>query len=230
MERDLVVKLTLGVVPNVLIFAVPLFLPAGTVSWWRAWVILAGVLIGTAWAIVELARDHTGLLEERFKPPIQKSQPLADKILVLLLLVTFLGTLTLTSLDVFHLHLMRRPDVLVSSLGLILAVAGCCIAYLGLRENAFAAPVVKYQQERHHTVVQSGVYSRVRHPMYAGGSLVMFGIPLWLESYAGALCAVLAVAALIARIGIEERFLRRELSDYDAYAEKVRYRLIPLVW
>jgi protein-S-isoprenylcysteine O-methyltransferase Ste14 len=225
-----IVKLIASVLLNVIIFGVPLFLPAGTLDWRRAWVIVGVAFVGAAGAIASLAREHRGILEERMKPPIQKDQPFADKILVLLLLITFLGILVVTSLDVFRFHLMSKPGTLVSSLGLALTMLGWWIAYLALRENAFAALVVKHQEERGQIVIDTGVYAVVRHPMYAGGSLLLIGIPLWLESYAGALIACLTVATLVARISLEERFLRRELPGYDAYASRVRYRLIPFVW
>ena len=91
--------------------------------------------------------------------------------------------------------------------------------------------MVKLQEERHQTVIDAGVYSIVRHPMYAGGALIMLGLPLWLESYAAALLAIVPVATiLVLRILFEERFLRRELKGYNAYTERVRYRMIPFVW
>jgi protein-S-isoprenylcysteine O-methyltransferase Ste14 len=101
---------------------------------------------------------------------------------------------------------------------------------LALRENAFAVPVVKHQQARQHTVIDSGVYGVVRHPMYAGAVPLLVGIPLWLESYAAALLASVPIGTLAVRIVVEEQFLRRELAGYDAYTERVRYRLIPYVW
>ncbi|HLW83949.1 MAG TPA: hypothetical protein VKR60_01965, partial [Candidatus Sulfotelmatobacter sp.] len=74
----------------------------------------------------------------------------------------------MSALDVFRLHVMTQPGPLVSSLGLGFTVVGWWIAYLGMCENAFAAPVVKHQVERHHTVTDTGLYGIVRHPMYAG--------------------------------------------------------------
>ena len=227
----LIFKLIGGIIFNVGIFFILLFLPAGTLHWWRAWVIIGVVFVGTVGPVVGLSRGHAGLLEERLKPPVQKGQPLADKVLVTLLFITFFGLLLSIPLDVFRFHLMGKPGTVVSSLGLALFVVGWWIAYLGLRENAFAAPVVKHQEERHQTVIDAGVYSIVRHPMYAGGALIMLGLPLWLESYAAALLAIVPVATiLVLRILFEERFLRRELKGYNAYTERVRYRLIPFVW
>ena len=99
-----------------------------------------------------------------------------------------------------------------------------------LETNAFATTVVRHQVERGHTVVDRGVYGVVRHPMYAGAVLLLVGMPLWLESYAAALLAGVPIATLAVRILFEEQFLRRELQGYDAYAERVRYRLIPFLW
>jgi protein-S-isoprenylcysteine O-methyltransferase Ste14 len=120
--------------------------------------------------------------------------------------------------------------VLVSVLGLGLFVAGWWIMALALRENTFAAPVVKHQEERRHGVIESGVYGVVRHPMCAGAIPLLVGMPLWLESYAAAVLASVPIGILALRIVIEERFLRRELKGYDTYTERIRYRLIPFVW
>jgi protein-S-isoprenylcysteine O-methyltransferase Ste14 len=138
--------------------------------------------------------------------------------------------LVFTPLDVFRFHLMRKPGTLVSSFGLILFVAGWWIMTLALTENAFAAPVVKHQQERGQRVIESGVYGVVRHPMYAGAVLLMVATPLWLESYPAAMLASVPVATLVLRILVEEQFLGRELAGYDAYMDRVRCRLIPFLW
>jgi protein-S-isoprenylcysteine O-methyltransferase Ste14 len=118
----------------------------------------------------------------------------------------------------------------VSLVGLLLFIAGWWITSLAFKENAFAAPVVKYQQERGQHVVDTGVYAVVRHPMYAGGVLLFVGMPLWLGSYAAAILGSLSIALLALRIMVEERFLRRTLAGYEDYAARVRYRLVPFLW
>jgi protein-S-isoprenylcysteine O-methyltransferase Ste14 len=223
-------KLILGTISNPAIFAILLFLPAGTWHWWRAWLLIGLFFVSAVWLVMNLLRDHKDLLEERLKSPLQKGQPLADKIVVLLLLLTYFGDVAFIPVDVFHLHLLGKPGPFVSSFGLIVLIAGWWIAYLSLRENAFAAPVVKHQSERNQTVVDTGIYSKVRHPMYAGGALVMIGMPLWLESYAATLLSLIPISTLLVRILIEEQFLRRELKGYAAYTGKVPYRLIPFLW
>jgi len=227
-----VFKLTASFVLQSTIFAGLLFVPAGTLRWWRAWVFI-GVMCVALPAVAMAAGvfpTNEDFLNERFKPPIQKGQPLADKIFVGLFLAVFVDFMVFIPLDVFRFHLLGEPGAFVSCVGLLLVVAGWWIVSLASKENVFAAPVVKHQEERHQTVIDTGVYAVVRHPMYAGGLLLFAGIPLWLGSYAGALLAIAPAGAIVLRIRIEEAFLRRELKGYDAYAARVRYRLIPSLW
>src|SRR5262245_5133845 len=193
-------KLVFGVIYNLIFFGAMLFLPAGTFDWPRAWVFLGLVLVGATATMLIVFPGREDLLNERFKPPVQKGQPLADKIIVLLLIAAFLGVIVFIPLDVFRFHLMDKPGPLVSSLGLILVIVGWLIISLVFKENAFAAPVVKHQEERHQTVIDTGVYSIVRHPMYAGAILLMIGLPLWLESYAAALLAIVPMTMIVVRI------------------------------
>jgi len=223
-------KLIGGIVYTFLIFAIFLFLPAGTLRWWRAWIFLGVLVICAAWTMFGVMAHNEALLDERYGGPAQKGQPLADKIILMLLMVSFLCFLVLIPLDVFRLHLLGGPGLALSSFGLVLFVAGWTIITLALRENTFAAPVVKLQEERHQAVVDSGVYAFVRHPMYAGAIPMMIGIALWLESYAAALFVAAFFTVVAARILVEERLLERELPGYAAYTHRVRYRMIPFVW
>jgi len=223
-------KLIIGISISLIINGGLLFLPAGTFKWWRAWVFMGVALVGMVTIMASVLSGSKDLLKERLKLPIQKGQPLADKIIVLLFIAAFLGLFVFIPLDVFRFHLMGKPGAVVSSLGLVLVVAGWWIISRSLKENPFAVPVVKYQEERHHRVVDTGVYSLVRHPMYAGDVLLMVGLAFWLESYAAALLASVPTGTVVLRILIEEHFLRQKLKGYDAYTERVRYRLIPFLW
>jgi protein-S-isoprenylcysteine O-methyltransferase Ste14 len=91
-------------------------------------------------------------------------------------------------------------------------------------------PVVRLQKERQQRVIDTGVYAVVRHPMNTGFVPMVVGPALWMESYVAALLAIIPIAVLAMRSVFEERFLKRELKGYEAYTEKVRYRLIPFVW
>jgi protein-S-isoprenylcysteine O-methyltransferase Ste14 len=219
-----------SVVFNVVFYGALLFGPAGTFDWPRAWILVGVLFVATIVTVVALFPGRRALIDERFKPPIQKGQPFEDKILTVVLLASYVGDVLLVGLDRFRLHLLPPPGILVSSFGLVLFVAGWTLLVLAMRENTFAAPVVKHQKEREQRVIDTGVYAIVRHPMYAGGALFMLGLPLFLESYAATAAAAVPIGAMIARIFVEERFLARELDGYSDYTARVRSRLIPGVW
>jgi protein-S-isoprenylcysteine O-methyltransferase Ste14 len=223
-------KLVAGLLFNVALYALLLFVPTGTLHWWRAWVFLGATLVVMAVAVWRIARDNADLLSQRAKGIVQKGQPVWDRILVILLVVSYVGQIIFIPLDAFRFHLMAKPGALVSFFGLALFVLGWWIMTLAMKVNPFAVPVVRLQEERHQRVIATGVYAVVRHPMYAGFASMAIGPALWLESYAAALLAIVPIAVLAVRSVFEERFLKRELEGYEAYMEKVRYRLIPFVW
>jgi len=221
------IKLIAGLVFNAVMYALLLFLPAGTLHWWQAWVFLAITIVVTAVAAFNIP---SGLLSERSRGVIQKGQPFWDRVIVILLLISYVGQVIFIPLDVFRLRLMPQPGAMVSFLGLALYVAGWWILSLAMKINPFAVPVVRLQQERHQRVIDTGVYAVVRHPMYTGFAPFAIGPALWLGPYPAALLAIVPVAVLAVRSVFEERFLKRELRGYEAYTERVRYRLIPFVW
>ena len=220
-------KLILTAVLWMAFFGALLFVPAGTLDWWRGWILLGALAFFTVFSSISLLPARADLIKERLKPPIQQGQPLVDKIVLSLFLLMFFGLLVFISLDVFHLRLLRAPTVPVSALGLALVFAGWWIAI-----SAFGKTRRGYGCQASGGT-DRGRYRRVRrHPASAlrGGSLLLIGMPLWLGSYAGALAALVPVGTLIARAVLEERFLTRELKGYEAYTRRVRYRLIPFVW
>jgi protein-S-isoprenylcysteine O-methyltransferase Ste14 len=223
-------KVILSVVWSLATYGGVLFLSAGTIYWWRAWVFLGLLVVATLMTMLAVFRTRPDLLRERMKGLIQKGQPVVDRVLVLAFVMAYTGTIAFVGVDVFHYHVMPKPPVWVSSLGLVLSMVGWLTISLVFKENAFAAPVVRHQAEREHKVVDTGVYAVVRHPMYVGIFLFNVGMALWLESYAAALLTLVPMLLLAVRIVFEERFLRRELAGYKAYTEKVRYRLVPFVW
>lgn len=211
--------------------AIFLFVSAGTLSWWRAWVLLAVLLLVRTVSAVAVYRVNPALLQERARLPFHGDQPWADKLLLCAVLTTgFVGLPVVAGCDVFRWKVLPPPAPPLAGLGLVLFTLGWGIKALALRANAFAAAVLRLQRERTHAVADTGVYGIVRHPFYAGTPLVLVGLGLWLGSYAAALCAVVPVAFLVVRLVLEERFLRRELPGYGEYAARVPYRLLPGIW
>jgi len=111
-----------------------------------------------------------------------------------------------------------------------LFVAGFYFLFGAMRENTFAAPVVKMQKERGQKVISTGLYGIVRHPMYAGGTLLFLGGPLLLGSIYGLAVGVLLTVILAVRVLGEEQMLKQELEGYTDYMSKVRWRMIPFVY
>ncbi|GBE91641.1 methyltransferase family protein [Nostoc cycadae] len=225
-----VFKVLLALFWNLLIFGGLLFIPAGTLFWWRAWIFLGVVSVSVIAVMITVFRENEELWNERLKPFIQEGQPIADKIIISLFVIAFFCLIAIIPLDLFQFHLLSKPGTLISSLGLLLFIVGWWIISLSFKENTFAAPVVKHQTDRQQIVIDTGVYSLVRHPMYAGAILLMIGMPLWLESYAAVLYSILPILLLIVRVQFEEKFLRQELKGYDVYTERVRYKLLPYLW
>ena len=221
------VKQVGGILFNTCFFGLLLFAPAGTLHWRRAWIFLAVNLIAAALAVFSLPED---LLNERYKPAVQKGQPVADRIVLIAFMLSFCGDVVLISLDVFHLHLLRPPPPLVCAVGLALFLASWWIETHAMLANSFASVVVRLQSERGQHVVDTGPYAVVRHPMYAGFIPMAVGMALWLESHAAAIAAIVPVALISVRAVLEERFLLRNLPGYAGYMQRVRYRLIPFVW
>lgn len=180
---------------------------------------------------IAVYRVNPALLRERATTLVHEHQPVADKLILLTFMATaFVGVPAIAALDAFRWHTLPHPQFGLSLAGLVLFGAGWTIIAVALRENAFAVTVLRVQKERQHTVIGTGIYGIVRHPMYLGNPLVNVGLSLWLGSYVAALFAVIPLTLLIVRIAHEERFLRRELPGYSEYAARVRYRLLPGVW
>jgi protein-S-isoprenylcysteine O-methyltransferase Ste14 len=223
-------QIVLRVLLAVAVYGVLLFLPAGTVHWWRAWALLALAFAGMLTTRLWVFGAGSELLEQRMRSPLQAGQPAADKLLVVGFVVIFPAYIAFIPLDVFRLHFFLNPPLVVSSSGLVLAIVGWWIVSLAFRENAFAASIVKPQEERGQIVIDTGVYGIVRHPLYSGVILILIGVALWLESIAAAIASIVPIGLIVLRILVEEEFLRRRLRNYGAYAQRVQRRLIPLVW
>ena len=224
-------RIAVRLIADAVLVALCLFVSAGTLAWWRAWVLLAVLLVARGIGAHAVYQVNPALLRERAKLPLHPDQPQTDRVLLLAVLATgFLGLPAIAGLDVFRWHVLPPPHPVVSAGGLVVFALGWCLKSLALRANAFATAAVRVQSESAHAVADSGVYTIVRHPFYAADPLILVGLALWLESSMAALCALIPIALVIIRLQLEERFLRRELPGYNEYTTRVRHRLIPKVW
>lgn len=228
-SRLIVPKLVTQVAGMAVVFALVLFLPAGTLAWPAAWIFL-GLMFGfTIGLSIWLLRFNPELLVERMTGVGRADQEAWDKILLAITAVVFFGWLVVMALDAGRFRWSRVPPWL-QGLGAFLLGASFYVFFLTFRENAFLSPAVRIQTDRAHAVVSTGPYRSVRHPMYAGFVLYAVGTPLLLGSWWGLAGAALLVGIVARRAVLEERVLRARLAGYDAYMERVRYRFLPGVW
>jgi protein-S-isoprenylcysteine O-methyltransferase Ste14 len=205
-----------------------LFASAGTLHWPAAWVFLGTMAVLGLVSGLWLARIDPALLAERMNPMMQGTQPASDKIFMVVFGFAALSWFILIGLE-------RRANVsdmpvALQTLGLLLLVLSTGFVLWVMRENSFAAPVIKIQTERGHRVIDSGPYAWVRHPMYSGTILFFAGMPLLLGSWWGLIMAPLFVVLFGFRARLEERAMVAGLPGYADYLTRVRYRLIPGIW
>jgi len=226
----LVLRGLVGGLSQVALFAAMLLIPAGTWHWPRAIHFLIAFGIVNSVSIVALARLAPASLEARLTAPSAESQPMADRIVTPLLILSILAWFVFIPVDVFRLRLLPLPPLQVSVLGAVVSLAGYAIIWTTLLQNAFAAPIVKDQSDRGQVLIDTGFYGRIRHPFYLGFLVFFLGLALWLESYAAVPALLLPLALIVARIRVEERTLGEALPGYADYTKRVRYRLVPFFW
>jgi protein-S-isoprenylcysteine O-methyltransferase Ste14 len=219
--------LTAQIIAWTAVMAAVLLWPAGTIKYPGGWAFVA--LFGIAgWAIsVWLLRHDPRLLKERLAPLIQREQKPWDRAFLSTFVISFFGWMAFMAWDA-----SRSNFAAVSVWGQTIGGGAVALGFLGgwlaLRENTFAAPVVKIQEGQR--AVDTGVYGIVRHPMYASAIVYLVGMPLLLGSWWGLAVTPMLILAVGWRAVHEERTLRAELAGYDEYAKRVHYRVIPYVW
>ena len=206
-----------------------IFGAAGTTDYAGGWLYLGEMLAISVVLGLHTALVDPDLLKERLNPPLQKDQPLADKLVLIPILLLMLGGMGVMAADAARWHWSAMPSS-VQWTGCALLLAAILFMYWTMRTNSFAALVVKIQKDRGQTVITTGPYVIIRHPLYFGALFYIAGTSLVLGSWWG-LTAVPILALLLGiRIGIEEKALRMGLEGYDDYARRVPCRLIPFIW
>lgn len=230
MGRGQIMKLALQTVLSglfsLLLLGVTLFWPAGTFHYWQAWVFIAVFLATTMIPSIGLAIRDPAALQRRLHGGPTAETRIVQKIVIWAVTGSAFAAFVLSAFD--HRFGWSSVPTAVVILGNVLVAVGILFAEAVVFQNGFAGASIQVEDEQ--PLVSTGLYGLVRHPMYFGAVLMMFGTPLALGSYWALLVSIVSIPIFGVRIADEEKMLRAELDGYDAYTQKVRYRLVPYVW
>lgn len=208
---------------GLLLVAALVFIPAGSLSYFGGWLFIALLFVPMLALGIVLFIKSPALLEKRLNA---KEKAATQKGVVAVSGLMFLVGFIVAGLD-FRFGWSSVPMWAVILAAVILLISYALYAEV-MRENAYLSRTIEVQENQ--KVVDTGLYSVVRHPMYAVTIWLFLSIPIVLGSLWAALCFVPYVAIIVVRLIGEERLLENELDGYKEYKKKVKYRLIPFVW
>ena len=202
------------------------FLPAWTLYYWQGWVCLLVFFTSAVGLTVYLAKNNPALLARRVKAGAKAETEETQKIIQIFAAVTFASLFVLSAVD--HRFGWSRVPLALEIAGDSLVALGFAFVFWVFKVNSFTSGVIEVAPDQQ--VITSGPYAIVRHPMYLGSLVMLFGIPLSLGSLWALLTMIFMAAVIILRLLDEERFLAKNLTGYGAYVRRVHYRLVPFIW
>jgi protein-S-isoprenylcysteine O-methyltransferase Ste14 len=220
------VKSILGFVQLLIFLGVVLFAPAWTIDYWQAWVYLSVFAGASALITAYLWKHDPNLLKRRLNAGPAAEKEKSQKRIQMLAFIAFFGEMILPSID--HRFAWSHISFLFTIAGDLLVLLGFFMVLLVFKENTFTSATIEIDPGQR--VVSTGPYAIVRHPMYAGALILLFGTPIALGSWWGILMFLPMVFVLVLRILDEEKFLRLRLPGYTDYCRRVKFRLAPWIW
>ncbi|HMA05985.1 MAG TPA: isoprenylcysteine carboxylmethyltransferase family protein [Methanomicrobiales archaeon] len=222
----LTARALLGLVNLLLILLLLLFVPAWSLTYWEGWLFILVFFLPVLLITVYFLEKDPGLIESRLQAGPIAEKERSQKIIQSFAGIFFVLVFIVAGTD----HRLGWSEVPLSLViaGDILVVLGLSIVFLVFRENSFTSGTIEVGKDQE--VISTGPYAVVRHPMYAGASLMLLGIPPALGSWWAFPFVFLLIAVIAGRLLDEEKFLSKNLAGYAEYSRKVRYRLIPFVW
>ena len=222
-KKKLLVDAVKKTVAGIIMIGCLLFIPAGTMKYWNAWLFSAVLFIPVVIMGIALFFKAPGLLQKRLQEKEEQSE---QKLVVALSALMFLGGFILAGLD-FRFGWSSMPAYIVYGAAFIFLIGYGLFAEV-MRENAYLSRTVEVQENQ--VVIDTGLYGVVRHPMYFATVLMFLAMPLVLGSWISFVVFVSYPFLLVKRIKNEEKVLEEGLEGYTDYKRKVKYRLIPFVW
>jgi protein-S-isoprenylcysteine O-methyltransferase Ste14 len=219
------VQVWLWLVVSFGLIGLALFLAAGTIHYWQAWVYLGVGAVSSIPLTLYIANDPV-LRESRTKAgPTAEQRPI-QRVIVLCMGLPAIATFIVPALD--HRFGWSSVPSWVCVVGDLFILVAMWMVYRVFKENSFAASTVEVVQNQR--VISTGPYAIVRNPMYSSAAVYFVAMSLALGSYWGLLPAVATIFGLVWRLLDEEKFLAANLPGYKEYCAKVRWHLIPGVY
>jgi len=223
---NLIVKSFLGLAFLLVVLGATLFISAGSFDYWQAWIYLADFGICTILITAYLNKYDQRLLSARVQAgPVAETQK-SQQIIQGLASLFFIGLFIVPGLD-YRWHWSAVPPI-VSWISYVMVAVGFFIVFLVFKENTYTSGTIEVVDEQ--KVIATGPYSLVRHPMYMGASLLLIFTPLALGSWVALPFPLPLILVVAVRLLEEEKFLAANLNGYEAYRQKVHFRLIPFIW
>jgi len=212
---------------GIFFFILILFISAGRIDYYQGWIYSAMSLLGLLMSFAPTNEDDE-LLNERSKPP--KDAKEWDKHILKLSALSTIIALVVAGLDSGRYQWSPHLHWGTCLLGIVLMFIGQLLFLIAKKTNRFFSSVVRIQNDRGHTVCETGLYRFVRHPGYLGMIISWVGFPLLIGSIWSIIPIVFAIVLLLVRTRLEDRTLIKELTGYSQYIQKTRYRLVPGIW
>ena len=223
MKKKLLIQALIKFLGGALIVGLLIFLSAGTFDFWNGWLFMGLLFIPMFIAGIIMFFKSPALLKRRLNA---KEESEEQKQVILYSGLMFILGFVLAGLN-YRFEWIILPNVVVIVASIVFLISYILYAEV-LRENEFLSRTIEVQENQ--TVVDTGLYGIVRHPMYAITILLFLSIPLVLGSIVSFLIFLIYPVVIIKRIKNEEKFLEKNLQGYTEYKQKVKYRLIPFVW
>ena len=223
MDKKLFLQAVTKFIFGVMIVALPLFLSAGSLSYWNAWLLMGILFLPMFIGGMVLMQKNPLLLQKRLNAKEEQSE---QKAVIVGSGIMFLAGFIAAGLD-FRFQWARLPDWLVM-VGAVLFLVSYGLYAEVLRENTYLSRTIEVQENQ--KVIDTGLYGIVRHPMYAVTVLMFLSMPLVLGSAISFVIFLAYPFIIVVRIRNEEKVLEKGLDGYTEYKKKVKYKLVPLVW
>ena len=223
MKMDLLGNALVRVIGGAVILGVLLFLPAGTFAWRNAWLFLGLLFVPMVIVGSVMFVKSPDLLRKRLNAKEERAE---QKDVVGYSGLMFIAAFVLAGLN-YRFGWVTFPRGTVAA-GAVLFILSYIMYVEVIRENAFLSRTVEIQENQ--TVVDTGLYGIVRHPMYAATIVLFLSMALILDSPVSLLIMLTYIPIIVKRTLDEERALADGLAGYREYMGKVRYRLVPFVW